>query len=569
MQKRKSPHKILFLQLPRLDNDAAAGENLPIAAHYLSHAAERTDLASKCRFQRLTPEQEGLDDRHLLEKILDWHPNVICCTLYLWNIERTLHILRRVRQNLDQVKIIVGGPEVAFQHPFLFRTGLPDVAVVGEGEMIFPQILAALARGRETDSDHVAWKSGRRYTWGRLASPGVTLRQCLPPAHHPTWKPDPNGMAYLETGRGCHLRCSYCRYGHLRRKMTLLDTAEVSRRVRILLDRGAKEIRFVDPVFNANPAFQDILNALRKLNPKGRLQFFAEVQADLLTPDQIHGLAEAGFLEIEAGVQSLDHQVLKRIRRPVRLKPLERNLRLMADEGIRVTIDLMYGLPGQTLQEVKRSLKWAWQFKGANVQCLQTLLLPGTDLRMERKRWEMKADDRPPYGVRSTSTLPQEGIRAIEEFMHRQSSMDCMTEKFVGTALPDLFKEQIALDLTRGPFPDRIPGVTSRRALIFKAPALFAHRRQLIAIIRKAISSEPHMLWQFVLQPEQEEPLDLLDEIIAEIRKGSSLWIDRFASVAGWNRIASRRVFVLLKPFGRYSRSWVSAAEALLEDHFY
>jgi hypothetical protein len=77
------------------------------------------------------------------------------------------------------------------------------------------------------------------------------------------------------------------------------------------------------------------------------------------------------------------------------------------------------------------------------------------------------------------------------------------------------------------------------------------------------------MLWQFVLQPGQEEPLDLLDEIIAEIRKGSSLWIDRFASVAGWNRIASRRVFVLLKPSGRYSRSWVRAAEALLEDRFY
>ena len=108
------------------------------------------------------------------------------------------------------------------------------------------------------------------------------------------------------------MRCSYCRYGHLRRKTTFLDAAEVSRRVRILLDRGAKEIRFVDPVFNANPAFQDILKSLCKLNRKGKLKFFAEVQADLLTPDQIHGLAEAGFSELEAGVQSLDPLVLKR-----------------------------------------------------------------------------------------------------------------------------------------------------------------------------------------------------------------------------------------------------------------
>jgi len=569
MAREKTPKTLLFLQLPRLENDSAAGENLPIASRYLSHAVERTGFSSNYQCRRLKPEEEQFDDRHLAEKILDWQPDIICCTLYLWNIERTLHTLRQIRSALPGVKAIVGGPEVAFQHPFLFRSGVPDVAVVGEGEMVFPHILSALAKGHETDFDHVAWKRGRRYAWGRLPSPSVTLQECLPPAHHSTWKPDSNGMAYLETGRGCPLRCSYCRYGHLRRKTTFFTADEVSRRVRVLLERGSREIRFVDPVFNANPAFRDILTALRKLNRKGKLRFFAEAQADLLAPDQIRALADAGFSEIEAGVQSLDPQVLKRIRRPVRLVPLESNLRLMAHEGIRVTIDLMYGLPGQTLQEVRRSLKWAWQFKGANVQCLQTLLIPGTDLRVERKRWEMEADDRPPYGVRSTSTLPQEDIRAIEEFMHRKSSLDCMTEKFVGTALPDLFEEQIPLDLTKGPLPDKIPGVTSRRALLFKAPSLFAHRRQIADAVRKAASSEPDMLWQFVLQPAQEEPPDLLDEIIAEIRKWPSIWTDRFASVAGWDRIASRRLFVQLEPSGRYSTSWVKAAEALLEDHFY
>jgi radical SAM superfamily enzyme YgiQ (UPF0313 family) len=540
-----------------------------MACLYLFHAVERAGLSSNYQSRWLTPEEENLDDRHLLEELLDWQPDLICCTLYLWNIERTLHLMRRVRQNLPRVRVIVGGPEVAFHHPFLFRTGIPEVAVVGEGERVFPQILFALEKGHQTDFRPVAWKTGRRYLWGKLASPCVTLQECLPPAHHSSWKPDPNGMAYLETGRGCPLRCSYCRYGHLRRKTTFLGAAEVSRRVRILMDRGAKEIRFVDPVFNANPAFPDILNSLRRLNRKGKFRFFAEVQADLLTPDQIHGLAEAGFSELEAGVQSLDPLVLKRIRRPVRFAPLESNLRLMDDEGIRVTIDLMYGLPGQTVQQVRRSLQWAWEFKGANVQCLQTLLLPGTDLRTERRRWRMEADDRPPYGVRSTSALSPEDIHALEEFMRKKSPLDCMTEKFVATNLPDLFTERIPVDLTREQWFDRIPGVTSRRALIFKAPSLFAYRERLSVILKKAISSEPNMLWQFVLQPDHEEPLDLLDDMIAELKKWPTHWMDRFASVAGWDRIASRRVFVLLKPSGRYPQSWATAAEALLEEHFY
>ena len=540
-----------------------------MAARYLFHAVERAGLASKVEPRRLTPEEEVLDDRHLLQQILNWQPDLIGCTLYLWNIERTLHLLRQVRNALPWVRIIVGGPEVASRHPFLFRTGIPDVAVVGEGERVFPQLLSALEKGFQTDFRQVAWKTGRRYSWGNSPYTAVTLRQGLPPAHHSTWQPDAQSMAYLETGRGCPLRCTYCRYGHLRLKTTFLDEAEVSRRVQILMDRGTQEIRFVDPVFNANPAFQSILTALCKLNRKGRLRFFAEVQADLLTPDQIRGLAAAGFSQLEAGVQSLDPQVLNRIRRPVRLPRLEGNLRRMTDEGIRVTIDLMYGLPGQTLQEIRRSLQWAWQFKTANVQCLQTLLLPGTDLRTERKRWEMQADDRPPYGVRATSTLSVEDIRAIEEFVHKKASQDCMTGRFVGRTLPDLFTERIPVDLRKEQNLGALPGLTSRRALVFKAPSLFAHRKKLNAMVREALSSEPNMLWQFVLHPEQEEPLDLLDAMISEIRRQPPLWMDRFASVVGWDRIASRRIFVLLKPSRRYSNSWVKATEALLEDHFY
>jgi len=39
--------KALFLQLPRIENDPATGENLPMASRYLFHAAERAGLSSK------------------------------------------------------------------------------------------------------------------------------------------------------------------------------------------------------------------------------------------------------------------------------------------------------------------------------------------------------------------------------------------------------------------------------------------------------------------------------------------------------------------------------------------
>jgi hypothetical protein len=71
------------------------------------------------------------------------------------------------------------------------------------------------------------------------------------------------------------------------------------------------------------------------------------------------------------------------------------------------------------------------------------------------------------------------------------------------------------------------------------------------------------------LTREEEEPLALQEEMIAERRKHPSHGIGRFTSVVAWGRTASGRVFVLLKPSGRYSRPWIAEAERLLEDHFY
>lgn len=74
------------------------------------------------------------------------------------------------------------------------------------------------------------------------------------------------------------MRCSYCRYSQRGKKISFIGPEELGRRVQILMDRGAKNIRFVDPTFNANPAFRQILETLRSSNRNGRGAFFGEIQ---------------------------------------------------------------------------------------------------------------------------------------------------------------------------------------------------------------------------------------------------------------------------------------------------
>lgn len=568
---RMKTTRILYLQLPCLDNGSGRDmENMPMAASYLHHALTRSgEEKGRLETRFLSREEEMLDDRHLLQLLIAWRPDILCSTLYLWNVERSIHILREVKRALPGLRVVAGGPEVGFDHPFLFRSLVPDCAVVGEGEAVFPLIVRALRRGDATDFQTVAWRDGRRYLWGKKPAASLPLARILPPPGSPAWGPDANGIAYMETGRGCPMSCTYCRYSHLRRKMSFLSAQEVTRRVKSLKEKGAREIRFVDPTLNANPSFGRILSSLAEMGDSKRPVLFAELRAETLQPEEIGLLAPSGLRSVEVGVQSRDPQVLRSIHRPTNQERLEESLRRMISEGIEVTLDLMYGLPGQSLGEVEDSIRWARGLKPAYVQCLQTLLLPGTELRRERRRWSIRADTLPPYGVRSTNGLSWEEILKIEKIIHEISPTNSMTVRFVGYRIPDLFEEKVTLDVELTQIPAVVPGSSSRRAILIRGQDLYAAKRRILSILRRAVMGEPHMLWQFVLNPAGEFPLDLLEEMIGEIRSFPSHWIDRFASVSGWNRIASRRIFILLRRGRPCPPDWILGAQTLLEDHFY
>lgn len=565
------PCRLLFLQLPQLDNDTSPHtENLMMAAAYLEHAVNRSPERAHHLCLRLPPGRDRASTPALLAAVLRQRPDVIAATLYLWNIEWTLRLLAAIRIQAPNVQIVVGGPEVAPHHPFLFRSGIPDVAVAGEGENVFPAILRALRTNGRNDYGSVATRIRGQYVWGRNQAKPVELADAIPPLDTGCCGPDANGMAYLESSRGCPMRCSYCRYAHLRRQPSFLSPEAVAGRVDSLQRLGAREIRFIDPTFNAHPQFRQVLQALISLNRRHRLRFFAELMAERLTPEDCALLAAANFNEIEVGMQSRAPEVLREIRRPTQLARLDRGIRLLSRHNITVTLDVMYALPKQTLRETQRTIQWSLRHQRANIQCLQTLLLPGTELRERRRRWKLASIPLPPYAVTATASMTSAAIATVEHWIARHPRLrsDNPTPVFVGRKLPGLFQEQVTFDPAHPP-TNTVPGRNNRRSCLIQSEDLFSRRQAIDDFISRCIRNEPDGLFQFVLVPQREEPLDLLDSLIKVIREAPPHLVDRYASVRAGNRIASRRIRILLPPRRRFARDWIDAAEALLAATFF
>ena len=572
------PLRLLFLQLPRLDPDVTSpGENVMSAAACLRAALERSPEGAHWTFIETPDAQDGDSDSALLDRITDLNPDVLSATCYLWNIERTLFFLRLLKKRMPTLRIAIGGPDIATNHPLLppkKQDCTADALVIGEGETVFPSILSFFRTGQVPNFKNVSWRN-QDGTWaiGTKSRQVQPLRDLLPAPDHPINHPNASGMAYLETSRGCPMHCAFCCYNIRRTTTSCLPPEDVEKRIRILRSRGTKEIRLTDPTFNANPRFDEIIDVMVRENADHGIAFFVEIRADTLTDDQAKRLAQAGVTEAEVGVQSTDPQVLKLIHRPLSLSNLIRGIEALIRHGIRPTLDFMYALPGQDPDDIQRSLDWFAHF-GEKVypQFLPTLLLPGTELRDRADELGLRAQRLPPYRILSTDKLSTRQLAQIEAWAtERLGGFDSPTQRFVGVRLPDLFSARLKIRLSPHPVISDIPlaATANRQALMIAGTDLFSQRKKLAEIIRQSVLREPHILWQFVLEPTDEEPLDLLEHLIDVFKKMPDHWLDRLVSIPGTHQFSARRLFVKIPRGSQFDSSWIEEAEACLAEHFH
>jgi hypothetical protein len=96
------------------------------------------------------------------------------------------------------------------------------------------------------------------------------------------------------------------------------------------------------------------------------------------------------------------------------LRAFERGVRAMLAEGLRVKVDLIIGLPGDTVESVRRGLHYLHD-NGlySDLQVFTLGVLPGTEFRHEASALGLTHQARPPYYVLRTPTLCLEQMFAL------------------------------------------------------------------------------------------------------------------------------------------------------------
>lgn len=341
----------------------------------------------------------------IAESILLRKPDIVGLAVYIWNAElmaRTAEILKRVR---PEIILVCGGPEMTGSSPLSPAAEGADYIVRGEGDLAFFELVHALAQGKKPENRIIEAEPA---DLDRLSQPyDLYTEQDI--AHR---------VIYVEASRGCPYRCAFCLSG-ASSDLRYFPLEDFLASMEKLLDRGVRSFKFIDRTFNVDlKRMHAILRFFLERPEIAELHLHFEIMPDRLPQDSLELLAAfpPKALHLEAGIQSVDAEIQKRIRRHQGIDASLSNLRwLRENSGCEIHGDLIFGLPGESLESFADGFNKLLDVGLQEIQLGHLKNLPGTPLSSLSDPAAVY-DPLPPYEILQNEHFRFETLQHMKRF---------------------------------------------------------------------------------------------------------------------------------------------------------
>lgn len=304
------------------------------------------------------------------------NPSVLAFSSSMWNHELNLTLAKRARELFPETLIVFGGPHIPTRAAKLLKQNpFVDVAVLGEGEATFAELLIAFLAGRDFSKvagavfRHSETKECVRTQDREL----VDVNQFPSPYLSGLYdefldrRDEIEYQVILETNRGCPFRCSFCYWGNGIAKVRTFDMGRLQAEITWFGERRISYVFGADANFGMFPRDYEIAELfVETKRAKGYPQAFRVCYGKNAT-DRIFKVAKlletSGLARgVTVSFQSTDRQTLVNIGRSnIRIDVYRELLRRYRREGIRVYTELILGLPGETYESFVRGTEEVFQ----------------------------------------------------------------------------------------------------------------------------------------------------------------------------------------------------------------
>ncbi len=373
----------------------------------------------------------------VVQQLIQSESDVIAFSVYIWNIEETMQIIQKVKQQ-SNAHIVIGGPEVTYESFDLINQGV-DAICLGEAETSFYEYIAMLEAKENYEIAGIYTKS---YPNQQVIQCDLTTIEQLPsPYFLDIDKAEMDKRYfYFETSRGCPYDCQYC-LSSSESKVRMFSEDYIFAQLKQISQSSIKTVKLLDRTFNVQP--KRALKIARYMNEHCQNQIFQfEMVAETLSEELLvffEEEADKSRFRFEIGIQSFHAPTLRAVKRIQNNERLIEVLKRLQKAGIVMHTDLIAGLPYESYEQFKHSFNTLFDLHTSEIQLGILKLLKGTALKQMQDAYGFKYNAHPPYDVTATKWLTHEEMvqinacaYAVEKLYNHgrcQTSIDVLLEQ--------------------------------------------------------------------------------------------------------------------------------------------
>jgi radical SAM superfamily enzyme YgiQ (UPF0313 family) len=330
-------------------------------------------------------------------QILAAKPDLVGITVTTVLFNEAKAIARRLKAESPEITVIVGGPHISGSPAqSLNECEAFDLAVFGEGEVTFTEILEARRHGRPLVSlpGVMAQEAGiasrerhpRKLIDDLDSLPPLAwdLLPVFPRAYRPNIFFSPGGtMASLITSRGCPFSCRFCDQSTFGGRFRAMSAARVVQDVRAIYEQyGVTYIVFCDDTFTLDRSrVLEICQGLQQL----RLPISWSCDANVMTidPAMLRAMREAGCWSIAYGIESGSVTILRSLDKKIELGRAREVITGTRKTGIHAKGLFILGTPEESRETIKLTQDFIRSVPFSTINLSKFTPYPGLTLMAE------------------------------------------------------------------------------------------------------------------------------------------------------------------------------------------
>lgn len=328
-------------------------------------------------------------------KVLDERkPEVVGIQCYTFDLYNVKEMLKQCKAR--HITTVLGGPHpsaVPEETMEFFQDDL-DCMFEGEAEIGFGRLLDKIAKNEKDlkDIPGLVWREGKKVLKNKkqlvmdIDQLGIPAWDLIRPEEYPEsqhgafFRQFP--IAPIMTTRGCPFLCTFCA-GHLvaGKSLRKRSVKSVIDEISVLYhNHGIREFHIVDDNFTLDRNFaKEFLKSLKKANLNVSWAVPNGIRMDTLDDEMLELMKETGLYLISLGIESGSDKTLSSMKKNITIEKIRESIALIRKHNIDIAGFFILGFPGETLEDIKKTIKFSLELDLVRANFFTYLPFPGTE----------------------------------------------------------------------------------------------------------------------------------------------------------------------------------------------